>query len=360
MEGKGMDLHLDRDPTVQGLARALFAAPGATGPVRAARWHGSALDEGLWASSANAGLLGVALPEEHGGGGRGLAALATVLEEQGRRTAPVPLWSATVAALAVARHGSHVQRADLLDPASAGAVRLTVALEERGLGPSAVPSAVPSTPRTAATPTGTRWLLSGAKAVVPAYDGADYALVSAATPDGPGLFLVVADSDGVAWRPARASGGALAGELLLDEAVGQPVGRPGGDAVPDTLRVAAVALAALQTGAVAGALQHAAAVGLRQIGGHRALADGRVELDALRRTLWHAVADLERGDAAAAEVSTTVATWWRIRGGLDVAQRIQRLCAGPDHPVRHPVRHPVPRPVRRHLHWVRQLATTLA
>ena len=56
---------------------------------------------------ADAGLLGIAVPAEHGGAGLGLVELCLVLEEVGRRTAPVPaLASLAFAGLPVARFGS--------------------------------------------------------------------------------------------------------------------------------------------------------------------------------------------------------------------------------------------------------------
>ena len=45
----------------------------------------------LWAELARAGLLGVALPDEHGGAGLGFLELCVLLEQAGRAAAPVPL-----------------------------------------------------------------------------------------------------------------------------------------------------------------------------------------------------------------------------------------------------------------------------
>ena len=58
----------------------------------------------VWAELAKADLLGLCLPEAHGGGGYGDVELALLLEQAGRATAPLPL-HATLAlgALPVAR-----------------------------------------------------------------------------------------------------------------------------------------------------------------------------------------------------------------------------------------------------------------
>ena len=48
-------------------------------------------DKTIWEELAQANLLGVALPEEHGGLGFGLLELCIVLEEHGRSVSPIPL-----------------------------------------------------------------------------------------------------------------------------------------------------------------------------------------------------------------------------------------------------------------------------
>ncbi|MGH9112971.1 MAG: acyl-CoA dehydrogenase family protein, partial [Acidimicrobiales bacterium] len=51
-------------------------------------------DRALWAAMADAGLLGIAVPANRGGAGLGVLELCLVLEEVGRRTAPVPALAA--------------------------------------------------------------------------------------------------------------------------------------------------------------------------------------------------------------------------------------------------------------------------
>jgi alkylation response protein AidB-like acyl-CoA dehydrogenase len=64
-------------------------------------------DRELWAAMADAGLLGIAVPADHGGAGQGLLELALVLEEVGRRTAPVPALAVlALGGLPVARWGT--------------------------------------------------------------------------------------------------------------------------------------------------------------------------------------------------------------------------------------------------------------
>jgi alkylation response protein AidB-like acyl-CoA dehydrogenase len=47
-------------------------------------------DTKVWSALADAGLLGIAVPEAHGGAGLGFLEVALVLEEVGRTTAKVP------------------------------------------------------------------------------------------------------------------------------------------------------------------------------------------------------------------------------------------------------------------------------
>ena len=76
---------------------------------------GEPYDRQLWATLAQAGLLGTAIGEEHGGTGPGLTELCFLLEEQGRTLAAVPLLATLVlGALPVQKFGSAAQCAALL------------------------------------------------------------------------------------------------------------------------------------------------------------------------------------------------------------------------------------------------------
>src|ERR687891_1029478 len=91
------------------------------------------VDRVLWRALADAGLLAIAVPEEHGGSGLGLIELALLLEQQGRHVAPVPLWPTLVlGALPLAEFGTAEQRAAWLTGVASGDVILTAALAEPG------------------------------------------------------------------------------------------------------------------------------------------------------------------------------------------------------------------------------------
>jgi alkylation response protein AidB-like acyl-CoA dehydrogenase len=74
----------------------------------------------FWKQFADLGLLGVHLPEEHGGGGAGLGELVVVVEELGRAVAPGPFVPTVAASAVLAAAGSPDQLARLLPGLAAG------------------------------------------------------------------------------------------------------------------------------------------------------------------------------------------------------------------------------------------------
>ncbi len=350
-----MDFHLDEQLlAVQSLAREILSDRAGTDRVREVETTATRVDEALWTELARAGLLGLALPEEYGGAGLGLDAVCVLLEEQGRTVAPVPLWSAAVAATAVARHGSPGQRARLLPGCADGSSRIALALEEFA-------PAEPAAPGTTAVADGTRWRLTGLKAAVPSPGGAEHVLVSATTPDGPGLFLVEANAG--SWQAAETTTRDLAGHLTLSGAAGDRVGPAGADVLGWTLRRATVALAAVQVGVAEGALRLAASylserhqfgrpLGAFQAVQHQ-LADCWIDIDAMRVTLWQAVGVLTDvlADGTDAERAVQVAKWWAGQAGLDVVHRVQHVHGG--------IGVDVDYPVHRYFLWGKQVAGTL-
>jgi alkylation response protein AidB-like acyl-CoA dehydrogenase len=349
-----MDFTLDDElEAVRELANKIFSDRAGADRVRRVESTPAGIDEDLWAELGRTGLLGLALPEEAGGAGLGLGALCVLLEEQGRFVAPVPLWPAVVAALAISEHGTAEQRESMLPGAAEGSMRLTAALEEFG-------SHDPAEPRCAARRGGGAWRLTGVKAAVPSPFGAAHVLVSATAEEGPGLFVVEGGGVGVAWDPAETTSHDRSGNLTLTGARAAAVGVPGDGALRRTVHRAAVTLAAVQLGVVQGALRHAVTYlsERRQFGRPLAtfqavqhqLADCYIDIDAMRVCLWQAVTALEEGgDTAAAAV--LVAKWWAGDAGLTVAHRVQHVHGG--------IGVDVDYPVHRHFLWARQISGTL-
>ncbi|WP_436740114.1 acyl-CoA dehydrogenase family protein [Streptomyces sp. BBFR102] len=334
------------------LAREIFTDHATPERLRTVETSPARVDDKLWADLGAAGLIAATLPEDAGGAGLDLAGLCVLLEEQGRRVAPVPLWPAVLGALALAAHGTAGQRAALLPSAADGSARLTLALEEFA-------PARPRTPRTVAVASGDGWLLTGTKAAVPTAAGVHHVLVTATTDAGTGLFLLRRDAPGTTWTPAETTTHDLAAHLDLDRAPAEAVGAPGTGVVEWITGRARTALAAVQLGVVQGAVRHAADhLGSREQFGRplatfqavqHQLADCLIETEAMRVTLWQAVTAL--ADGVDTEQAVLVAKWWAGEGGLNVVHRVQHVHGG--------IGVDTDYPVHRHFLWGKQIATTL-
>ena len=316
-----MDFALtDSQQTVRALAAEVLADRCTPERLREVE-DGGGYDTALWATLAEAGLLGVAVPEEHGGLGLGLVELALLLEEAGRRVAPVPLLSLALGGLVLARHGSPDQQAALLPGVAAGTTVLTAALTE--------PLGDELSPATTATRSGDGWLLEGTKTCVPAGQHASHVLVSATTPDGPRLFLVDTSAAGVTVeRQDTITYGAEA-LLLLDGAAGELVGGEG--AVADAVQIGQVAVCSLLVGISSEAVRMTAEyTRTREQFGHpighfqavtQRLGDGFIDTTAMRLTTLQAVWRVAEGLDADKEVA--VAKYFASDG----AQRVVRGAA---------------------------------
>lgn len=80
-------------------------------------------DEDLWARLVELGWPGVAIAEEHGGGGLGTVEVSILAEEAGRALAPVPLFGSLSAAILIDAAGSAEQRAAWLPRLATGEAR---------------------------------------------------------------------------------------------------------------------------------------------------------------------------------------------------------------------------------------------
>ncbi|MFE4454552.1 acyl-CoA dehydrogenase family protein [Streptomyces sp. NPDC056796] len=348
-----MDFSLGEElEELRALAREIFTDHATPERLRAAETSRTRVDDKLWADLSAAGLLAAPLPEDAGGAGLGLPGICVLLEEQGRRVAPVPLWTAALGALALAVHGTAAQRAALLPAAAGGSARITLALEEFA-------PADPRTPLTTAVSEGSGWRLTGTKAVVPSAAGAAHVLVTATTDAGTGLFLIRRDAPGTTWTPAETTTHDLAAHLGLDATPAEAVGAPGtgvGEWIDGHARTA---LAAVQLGVAQGAVRYAADhLSTREQFGRplatfqavqHQLADCVIETDAMRVTLWQAVTALADGEDT--EQSVLVATWWAGEGGLNVVHRVQHVHGG--------IGVDTDYPVHRHFLWGKQISTTL-
>src|SRR5262245_8864664 len=291
-------------------------------------------DRELWSAMAEAGLLGLAVPAEHGGAGLGALELCLVLEEVGRRTAPVPALAALAfGGLPVARWGTAEQRAALLPGLVAGTTVLTAALVE--------PLGDPTRPTTTARPDGDEWVLDGVRTNVPAGLLADTIIVPATTGDGHvALVLVPADAAGVERERQDTTTGTPEARVRLDGvrleagAVLGPV--DDGTALRWTLEHATVGICAVMAGVTAEAVRITGeyTTGREQFGrpiatfqavGQRA-ADAYVDAHAVRLTMLQAAWRLGAGMPADREVA--IAKYWAAAGGQRVVHAASHLHGG--------------------------------
>jgi alkylation response protein AidB-like acyl-CoA dehydrogenase len=148
----------------------------------------------LWTALAEAGFIGVNIPEEHGGGGGGLVELAIVCEELAAQGTPLLLLvvSSAIVAEVITAYGTEQQRKAWLPSMAAGTSKVVFAITE--------PDAGSNTHKltTKAVRDGDDWLLSGTKYYISGVDEAQALLVVAKTSAQEfSLFLVPADAPGL-------------------------------------------------------------------------------------------------------------------------------------------------------------------
>jgi alkylation response protein AidB-like acyl-CoA dehydrogenase len=273
------------------------------------------MDRGIVEKLAEIGLLGCALPEEHGGMGLDTVSYCLVMEELGRADSSVRGIVSVNNGLAgktIARWGTEAQKAEWLPRMASGQALGCYALTEPGSGSD------PGSLVTRAERDGGDWRISGSKIFITLGSWAGVALVFARTggegPRGITCFLVPTGSEGFSARKIDGKLGLRAqdtAELFLD-----------GVRVPDSARLGdegagfKVAMSALDNGRIslaAGSVGVAqgcidASVGYarerKQFGKSIAqfqlvqelLADTAVETEAARLLAWRAAALADAGE----------------------------------------------------------------
>lgn len=157
----------------------------------------------LWNALAEAGFLGTLIPEEYGGSGGGLAELNIVIEETAAQGCPLlSLVIQSIVAPIIATHGSETLKKEWLPGLANGSRKMAFGITE--------PDAGSNTHRitTAATRTGSGWVLNGTKYWTSNIDQSDAVLVVArdGDPDARGrsplsLFVVPTSTPGITMHP---------------------------------------------------------------------------------------------------------------------------------------------------------------
>lgn len=120
------------------VVRGITGAPAVVESVRALEDDPVGFQPELWDQFAKADLIGLTVPEAHGGSGMGLLDAVVVYEELGRSLAPTPMFvSAALAAGVIGRAGTEEQKQQWLGRIASGESILSVAWLEPDNGFSA-------------------------------------------------------------------------------------------------------------------------------------------------------------------------------------------------------------------------------
>jgi 3-oxocholest-4-en-26-oyl-CoA dehydrogenase beta subunit len=272
-------------------------------------------DRDLWAALAEAGIVGISLPESTGGGGLGFLETCIVLEEVGRTAAPIPALAVMgLAAPALAEFGA----TDALEGVAAGTRIVTAALTE-AVGDVYAPST-----------SATGGKLTGEKVCVPAGMWAERIIVSA----NDGLYLVDPSTSGVTVEREDTMLGAPTARLVLSGAEATKLAGPEG--LTWLLERAQTAMTVTMSGAANAALdltatyvkereQFGRAIATFQAVSQRT-ADTYINKEAIKLTAWQAAWRLDAGVPAAAQVDA--AKYWAAQGGQDVLLAAHHLQGG--------------------------------
>ncbi|MEB3070993.1 acyl-CoA dehydrogenase family protein [[Mycobacterium] vasticus] len=293
-------------------------------------------DTDLWRKLVDADVVSSAAAESLGGGGFGVLEQAAILTALGRQLAAVPyLDSVVLGSGALAKFGSAELQAAWGAQAVAGEKILTAALDgDMGEGP------------VRAAPSGAGFRLTGSRTQVGFAPAADAFLVPAETDSGTSVFLVAATDPGVTVTPLQTTGLGSVGHLELS-GVELEAGRlVGGAEVLDYLTTLnALGRSAYQLGVLERGLMLTAEYAREReqfdkpIGSFQAvsqrLADGYIDVKALRLTLTQAAWRVGEGLPAATDVATTA--FWAAEAGHRVAHSIVHIHGGVGIDIDHPI-----------------------
>ncbi|HVU72546.1 MAG TPA: acyl-CoA dehydrogenase family protein [Mycobacteriales bacterium] len=333
----GLDLTLPEELTdLRGLVADLLEAPGTVERLQSAESTDERFDRAAWKVLADAGVIGVAVAEEHGGLGLGQCGLHVALTELGRRVVLVPLAWTAVAAAALATHASPELRDAWVGPAIAGDAVLTVA------PPVTVAGLVIDGGTARGTVPAVPWAHLAGLVLLPARDG---------------LYALDPTASGARVEPAASTSREMTAHLHVD---GAPVTRIGDAAAArDVATRLRVALASIAGGATDAALRQAAdhTSSREQFGKPLSTfqgvalkaADSYVDTTVIQTAALQASWALDEGHDATGEA--LAAAWWAADGGQRCVHVTQHLHGGIGADITYPV--------HRYFLWVKQIELLL-
>ena len=306
-----------------------------------------------WEALAEAGLVGIGLPESVGGGGLGLCEAALVVQAVARAAAPLPAYATLVlGASPIARFGSDEQRLRWLPGVVDGSTILTGVLigeDDR------------ADPPVCELPGEGSRRVSGAGWYVPFGGVADAFVVPVALDDGDVVLAVVAaDEPGVSIEPLAPMSGepsaivrfdavVLGDDSILTGSVGADI-----DAHGWLVDRAVAATCVAQVGTCEGALgltatyvanreQFGSKLATFQAVAHRA-ADAWIDTELIRLTAWRALWRLDTG-APATDALAVAKTF--------TAEAAQRVVAAAQH-LHGGIGMDLDYPVHRYFRWAKE------
>jgi alkylation response protein AidB-like acyl-CoA dehydrogenase len=304
--------------------------------LKALAKEGTWFHERAWKQLAESEMLGLAIPEEHGGAGMGLTELCILLQQVGRTVAPIPAIETLVsAALPLAEFGTPEQKDRFLGGIAQGRIVMTPALVDTG-------SRNPFRPSATATAAGDGWRVTGRFSNVAYADIADRIVVPARTEEGATLVLLVdPKGEGVRLGEQRGTNGQ---PLWLLELNGAAVGADDvlgsadeGEAVlrylvdRTTLGICAVEYgiaeqALFMTANYAGERKQFGVPIATFQGVTQRVGDAYIDVQVMRSSMWQACWRLDQGLEANKELA--VAKFFASEAGARVVAAAQHVHGG--------------------------------
>jgi alkylation response protein AidB-like acyl-CoA dehydrogenase len=316
-----MDFSLtDDQKSLRDLARQILSE-GATHEhlQQLERESWSVFDRPLWQKLATAGITGIAVPDEHGGGGLGFLEISLVCEEVGRAVAPVPVVPTLVTAYVLSAHKAAT---DVLAGVADGSTVLTTAFEGEVL----------------ASRNGDGYVLTGETPFVPYGAEADVVVVPASFGEGPVVALIRRGTPGVTVTELQTTNREPQALLALDgvRVAADDVVPHAEELLRDLRQHTTSALCSVAAGVCQTALdmtaKHTASreqfgkpIASFQAVGQRA-ADAYIDTELVRLTALQAAWRLSEGWPAVEEVA--VAKFWAGDGGMRALHACQHLHGG--------------------------------
>jgi alkylation response protein AidB-like acyl-CoA dehydrogenase len=332
-----MDFSFSEDQNgIRALLKKVLTEIVTADSLKALDKEGTWFHERAWRQLAESEMLGLAIPEEHGGAGMGLTELCLLLQQVGRTVAPIPAIETLIsAALPLAEFGTAAQKDRFLGGIAEGRTIMTAALVDSG-------SRNPLSPSSVAKSDGDGWRVSGCFSNVAYVDLADRVLVPARTESGSIVVLLLdPKAEGVRLGEQCGTNGQPLWQLnLTDVPVAAADVLGGTDKGEQVLRYLVdrtiLGMCAVEYGVAEQALfmtanyagerkQFGVPIATFQ-GVTQRLGDSYIDVQVMRSSMWQACWRLDQGLNAEKELA--VAKFFSSEGGSRVVAAAQHVHGG--------------------------------